>query len=372
MRVLSCLYRTYYGDPNAVNPFYFYFVDLLRQMGHSVAFFDHYEQATLNKDAMNDSFLALLRGGGYDCVLVESVADEFYPEVLEEAKKYSQTVAFNSDDDFRWLEYSAKWAPYFSFVVTTYRHIYEKFRKDAPNLLLSAWACGGSYNGMNVAKDIPVSFVGGIHADRAHRIESLRKYVPIETYGKGSHASQATFAAFRKSLFHYANEKLRGRSGSGTALRNLLLLKLGAQSDGINFAQVNALWNRSRISFTPLNLSDAQFAQKLALAKAVGEAKKSDAWSPWASPMQIKGRVFELGYSGTLLLCDRNPAIDEFYERGKEYEDFESSDECVDKIRFYLDHEDARAKIALAYYERTKREHLWERRLTNMFTQIGL
>ena len=102
----------------------------------------------------------------------------------------------------------------------------------------------------------------------------------------------------------------------------------------------------------------------------MGKGDPTAKWDIWTSPMQIKGRVFELGSTGTLMLCDRNPAIDEYYDRGKEYEDFDSLDECADKIRFYLAHEEARRRIAEAYYNRTKRQHMWEHRLQRLFSEI--
>lgn len=372
MRILSCLARSYYGDPVAVNPFYYYFVEIPRRMGHEVFYFDHVQQARLDKASMNDFFLCAIRGGNFDCVLVETVSDEFLPDVLDMAKTLTCTVAFNSDDDFRWLDFSSQWVGHYSYMVTTYRHIYEAVRQACPNVLLSPWASGWAYDGVAVAKDIGVSFVGGIHADRARRIAELRKQVPIESYGHGTQTSQATYGRFIKLAGKWLSEKVTGRHGAGNALRNWLLERLGVVRDGIGFEEVNALWNRSKISFTPLNLSESQAAQKLNMAQRMGKGHSGSAWDAWTSPMQIKGRVFELGSTGTLLLCDRNPAIDEYYARGKEYEDFETLDECVDKIRFYLAHEDARHRIARAYYDRTKCEHTWEHRLNRLFSQTGL
>jgi spore maturation protein CgeB len=90
--------------------------------------------------------------------------------------------------------------------------------------------------------------------------------------------------------------------------------------------------------------------------------ESEDARSPWMTKYQVKGRVFELGSSGTLMLCDRNPMIEDYYKRGVEYDDFESVDEFVEKAEYYLAHEEIRARIGRAYHDRTVAEHLWQHR----------
>ena len=72
------------------------------------------------------------------------------------------------------------------------------------------------------------------------------------------------------------------------------------------------------------------------------------------------------------MLCDRNEALHDFYEPGKEYEEFENLEDCIDKARYYLRHESDRRKIAEAYYKRTNAEHLWQHRFEKLFKEIGL
>jgi len=334
-------------------------------MGHAVCHFDHREQAARNKDGMNDAFLALVRGGRFDLVLVESSSDEFYEEVLDEARQYSTTVLFDSDDDFRWLDSSAVLAPRYSWVVTTYRHVYEAVRPSFPNVLLSQWAATGWFVGDDRRRDIPLSFVGGIHASRAQRLAALRRRAPIEVYGHG--AGRVDGTASRLALI--ASNALRGGGGSRRALLDWLALRITGESIGIDYETANSLWCRTKVSFTPLDLADSQYEQKLAMARRMKPSEAKDANSPWTSRYQIKGRVFEMGTTGTVMLCDRNPALDEFYERGTEYFDFECLEECVEKARFLTSNDRARRRIAEAYKRRTLREHLWSGRLSSLFRQ---
>lgn len=137
MRILTCTPYHYYSEPQVVEPTAIIFTEIPRKMGHKVCFFDFHEQARLNKDAMNDLLLSAVRGGSFDLVIITLVQDEFYPEILEELKRYTITVAWNSDDDYLWDDYSSKWCPHFTYMVTTYPHIYESNKALYPNLFLS-------------------------------------------------------------------------------------------------------------------------------------------------------------------------------------------------------------------------------------------
>jgi spore maturation protein CgeB len=59
-------------------------------------------------------------------------------------------------------------------------------------------------------------------------------------------------------------------------------------------------------------------------------------------------RVFEIPAVGTFMLCQRTDDMETLFQPGLEAEYFSSSDELVKKARYYLDHEDERARIAAA------------------------
>jgi spore maturation protein CgeB len=90
------------------------------------------------------------------------------------------------------------------------------------------------------------------------------------------------------------------------------------------------------------------------------------------SVLQIKGRAFEMGLSGTLMLCEHVPGLERYYEPDREFVAFTTLEECADKARYYLAHEAERARIAKAYHDRTRAEHLWQHRYRDLFSTIGL
>jgi spore maturation protein CgeB len=73
-----------------------------------------------------------------------------------------------------------------------------------------------------------------------------------------------------------------------------------------------------------------------------------------AWPDQHTTRTFEIPACGSLLLADRTEEHQEFFEEGKEAEFFSSSEEFLDKLRFYCSNEAARKGVADRGYRRCK------------------
>ncbi|MBI4032677.1 glycosyltransferase family 1 protein [Candidatus Berkelbacteria bacterium] len=77
-------------------------------------------------------------------------------------------------------------------------------------------------------------------------------------------------------------------------------------------------------------------------------------------------RLFEATGVGTMLITDWKKNLGEFFEPGKEVETYRSPEELADKVRYYLSHDSARAKIARAGQRRTLREHTYARRMKEL------
>ena len=333
MKILSCVSRGYYGKSTTVEPMYIAFTEPLRALGHEVEHFDHFLAGRqYGAAATAEMFLAKVREGGYDAILYQTACQNAKDigEPVREAGRYAPTIAWNSDDDFAWESQTCLMAPFFTWMFTTYRHIYEQNRHSHPNLRLSQWGCFDRFGDLDRPKDLDFTFAGQIYGDRVRSSRFLAEHAGLKVYGFMS-------GMVRTPSFFY-----------WPGIRKVTFRFPSVYGAAIHYDEINDIWNRSRISYTPMEAS-------------------AD-----ANILQIKSRAFEQGLSGTLMICRQSPNLDEYYEPGKEFVPFDDLDDCVKKVRYYLAHESERARIAKAYHDRTRAEHMWTNRFRKMFEDIGL
>jgi hypothetical protein len=77
-------------------------------------------------------------------------------------------------------------------------------------------------------------------------------------------------------------------------------------------------------------------------------------------------RLYESTGIGTLLLTDAKRNLGELFEVGKEVVSYEGPDDLVQKIEYYLAHEDERREIAAAGQARTLDEHTYAHRMREL------
>lgn len=82
-------------------------------------------------------------------------------------------------------------------------------------------------------------------------------------------------------------------------------------------------------------------------------------------------RCFEVMGSGGFLLTDYVPYIEELFEDGKHLVLYKSFDEAVDKIKYYLAHDDQREKIAQAGFEEVMKKHTIDHRVKRILEVIS-
>jgi spore maturation protein CgeB len=68
-------------------------------------------------------------------------------------------------------------------------------------------------------------------------------------------------------------------------------------------------------------------------------------------------RLFELPANGVMQISDGGEYLDQFFREREEVVGYKTVDELIDKIRYYLNHEEERQAIALAGYRRVMRDY---------------
>jgi glycosyl transferase family 1 len=329
MKILVCSFYYYYGKTSVVEPQFYYLYKVPQTMGHEVDFFDYPTATKIDLHQMRRSFLAQVKGGNYDAVFIATFKDEFDHETLAQAKKYSTIIAWNSDDEWRWDNYSKERVGWYTFMITNSPSIYEDNKDKYTNLLHAQWACTGFWTGIDTKKDIDFSFAGQVYGIREKEIKYLAGKANLKAYGPGT------------GNFYFN----KNYNSFKTKVKNLFLRPVVPET--VSFENINKIWNRTKISFTSLESSTSEV-------------------------LQIKSRVFDMGLSGTVMLAPRTPYLDTYYEPNKEYIPFDNLADCVDKVKYYLKNETERSNIARAYTQRTKKEHMWKYRIHKILKETGL
>lgn len=89
---------------------------------------------------------------------------------------------------------------------------------------------------------------------------------------------------------------------------------------------------------------------------------------PWAHNL----RLFETTGVGSFLLTDELPGLGDLFEKGKEIETYKDISECIQKIKYYLEHEEEREKIAKLGQKRTLKDHTYEKRVEKLIETLKM
>jgi len=81
-------------------------------------------------------------------------------------------------------------------------------------------------------------------------------------------------------------------------------------------------------------------------AEILGRAKIGINFSYSVDRHQLKGRVYDTLHSGALLLETKNSQTSAFFKDGEDYISFTDKEDMIDKIRYYLSHDEEREKIS--------------------------
>ncbi|MGE3153963.1 MAG: glycosyltransferase [Nitrospiraceae bacterium] len=80
-------------------------------------------------------------------------------------------------------------------------------------------------------------------------------------------------------------------------------------------------------------------------------------------PFANNCRLFEATGMGAMLITDWKANLQEIFQDGKEVVTYRSTEECAERIRYYLEHDGQRVVIAEAGKARTLRDHTYRKRM---------
>lgn len=326
--LLACMLHSY-GDPRREYSYeYFNFYQSLKQMGHEVELFDYMgEIQALGKEGMNQKLLARVREWRPALAVFSLYTDQFDTETVNALRGHTKTFCFFHDDTWR-VEYSRYWARQFDYFSTPDLHGETKYWEiGLPNAIYFPFGCNEQiFRKLDVPKKYDVSFVGGWHPYREWLIERIRKAgISVEVAGyrwpKGEIDQETMVGLFNESRIN------------------------------LNLSN-SASWDARYLASSP-----RAFINRLRSKKNIE---------------QMKARIFEVNGCGAFQLTYYVEGLAHCYDIDREIGVYADVDDLVEKVKFYLAHEELRESIATAAYKRTLEEHTFVQRFQTAFQRMGL
>ena len=277
--------------------------------GLGMSQFDYLSSYTAGGQAgMEKKLTELVTSLGIDCIFFFEPCDGFCfrLDYLENLRKSVFLVLFMGDCEHYFYARDAYYAQVANLVV-----VYDAYSRYAfKKMGVDAISFFSSYDGTvyrpqpEVTRDISVSFVGNLHGNSSRReyLEQLRNAgITVQTFGAGSPGGQ---------------------------------LSLEGMIDVFNRSKINLSFSRT--------VECNAFGSQLKLTSRA---------------TQLKGRMMETALCRSFCLTENAAGLDEVFDPETEIGVFNSIDDLPEKVRFYLENEEVRERIASQAYTRATHDY---------------
>ena len=327
MRILVVIMKFNYGQIElGINAEFYNLYQTLKEMYTEVQLFDYMTQLQeVGQEQMNQDLKNKVLEFNPDIALFSMYTDQFIPLVLDEIKRRTVTVYYAYDDMWR-QGYIDTWASHFTYVITSHIKGVKNMcmRGHQNGIFLSLGVNHKIYTKKEIQKKFDVAFVGGWHPHRAWLISWIEKSgVNVEVWGK------------------------KWKNGP------------------INQEQMVELFNQSRINLNLQNETSWDVRYLMSSPWAIRNTLKS---KKHFAPVNL--RTFEINSCGGFQLLPYMEGLEKRYDIGNEVELFYSPEQLVERVHYFLKHEDEREAIAQRGLLRTLNDHTMEKRFTELFQKI--
>lgn len=354
MKVLFCGLKYEYGKIASGLSFEYqnFYLTLKNMPGVEAELFAIDEKMLeVGRDVLNSQLIYEVEQKKPDLLFCFLFTEEIKKETIEYITKKTTTKTFNwfADDHWRFPIFSKHWAPLFTAVSTTDSKAVAKYKSIGVNVIKTQWAANTSlYMPTSLVssnlENLDISFVGKKYGNRPEYLNTLTQ-AGLKATGFGS-GWQVGRISQEQMLEIFSNSKIN-----------------------LNFTESPYVTLKDRLKL----LAKLFFKKELGKYKFNGHNVLSNLISALGTQRrQIKGRTFEVTAAGGFLLSGNADNLEDYFVNGKEIVIFENQKDLVEKCKYYLEHEDKRNQIALAGYNRTIKEHTYEKRFTEIFKKMHL
>ena len=303
----------------------------------------------LGRAGMNNFLLATADKEKPDLCFFSLIADEIKKETISSLTNGGHpTLSWFGDDYWRFDSFTRFYAPLFSWVVTTDPHAREKYFKIGYSnaIYLPSAANPHIFRPVSSDKSIDVSFVGSWNKERGKIIKAVQSSgVDVVVRGSGWPAGRASPEELVEIISKSKISLSLNPSSSNVTFRSLARLFFKRVS-------YERSWHSIRPDFWNFLSNLREWRQK--------------------SIPTLKAKTFEVPACRTLTITKPVHKLETCYELGQEIVTYRDTPDLIEKIKYYLEHDQERELISQAGYLRTLKDHTYENRFNYIFEKIGL
>lgn len=349
------VYRFYYGD--FISEFY----------GKK----RRYEQIEKNKQLLLQA-KNLLQSHELDLIFCYVYDDFLLPEYAHALAKLDvPLVNYNVDMACQWYR-QIRTAKYFSCILCGQPDNIKNMTKYASKVLYFPMAGHKSLLMEDISSNFipsaPVTFLGTPTDYRVQMLSMLAtNSVPLSIYGKYWKIKK-TAEMIRSAektihdIWYYGFARLKGEGIA--SLYNALKRRLNKNTTTHSYVP-----NQIIQKFLPNNAIQSLFQQSkinLGFTRISGD----DPYKKGGYQMRL--RDFEVPLAGGFYLVEKAPGYEDFFALDKEVVTWSHPNELLEKISYYLEHEEERKSIAKAGKKRALAQHTWEHRFSMLFKELRI
>jgi len=274
------------------------------------------------------------------------------PEAVESIKALGiPTVNFycNANHQFHLVE---EIAPHFDYCMFPEREAESKYLAVGANPVHIQMAANPRfYHPYALRREFPVTFVGQKYLNREEYLNHLfTEGIDVRVWGPGWQSQTGPLLSPYRSAV-----RLAGRLKRRFLDRQRPQGPQGLPSDRcgrpLSDEELVKMYSRSLISLGFSEVRD----------ELTGEIKR-----------HVRLRDFEAPMSGGFYIVGYQEELAQYYELDKEIVCYDDRDGLLDKVRYYLAHEEEMDQVRQAGVARARRDHTWENRFRQLFDVIGL
>ena len=232
---------------------------------------------------------------------------------------------------------------------------------------------------LSIARNPSACFVGQRYADRDRWIAALvRAKIPVDIYGGGWKESGEVSRKKGQACVYLGRVHHRAATAAsyGEVVKDLIARE-GLESGVVRVirqARYRAESKRLMSLLAPHTRGTVPQIAEIFAAHSIC-LNFSNVWAdgrPWLAfdSTHVRLRDFEAPMCRTCYLTGYTDEIGEFYEFGKEIDTYSTTEELIDKTRFYLRNLKAAESLRAAGYGRARADHTWKRRFPPLFLKI--